>query len=86
MAVPKTTRAPRRTVSVQPNAQFDADLALIMRTGMNRSEAIRVAVELLASAYDYAWESGLYPPGVAPRRMGVRLAPYDPPTAPDQQV
>lgn len=70
-------------MSVRVDGTLSDDLAIVMRTGMTASDAVRYAVAFLAHGYAWVWESGLYPDGIPPQRMAVRVPPYDgDPTAP----
>ncbi|MBT2427216.1 hypothetical protein J7F02_16445 [Streptomyces sp. ISL-112] len=85
MATEKRTRRPS-PVSVPRNAEFDAALATVMRTGMSQAEAMRVAARFLAHGLRSAWESGAVPDGTMPHRMRVTVQRQDTPQAADQQV
>lgn len=72
-----------KRMSVRVDDTLSDDLAIVMRTGMTASDAVRYAVAFLAHGYAWVWESGLYPDGVPPQRMAVRVPAYDgDPTAP----
>lgn len=58
--------------------QLLAALDTLAEAGHTRDDAIRLAVTLLARAYEGAWKFGLYPHGVRPRVRLVDLHPYDP--------
>lgn len=73
---PKVPQA-GKSLSVRVDDTLSDDLAVVMRTGMTASDAVRYAVAFLAHGYAWAWESGLYPDGVPPRRMAVRVPAYD---------
>ncbi|MFD6972177.1 hypothetical protein [Streptomyces sp. NPDC059949] len=66
-----------KSLSVRVDETLSDDLATIMRTGMTASDAVRFAVAFLAHGYNWVWESGLYPDGVSPARMAVRVPAYD---------
>ncbi|MBT2381992.1 hypothetical protein J7E90_33145 [Streptomyces sp. ISL-111] len=85
MATEKRTRRPS-PVPVPRNAEFDAALATVMRTGMSQAEAMRVAARFLAHGLRSAWESGAVPDGTMPHRMRVTVQRQDTPQAADQQV
>ncbi|WP_369778053.1 hypothetical protein [Streptomyces sp. R33] len=71
-----------KSLSVRVDETLSDDLATIMRTGMTASDAVRYAVAFMAYGYRWVWESGLYPDGVPPRRMAVRVPSYDGPPVP----
>ncbi|MFI6249018.1 helix-turn-helix domain-containing protein [Streptomyces sp. NPDC051016] len=58
--------------------QLRAGLAMLARAGHTPEDAVRLAVAVLARAYEGAWRFGLYPAGVAPRVRVVDLYPYVP--------
>ncbi|AWZ05635.1 hypothetical protein DRB96_14430 [Streptomyces sp. ICC1] len=69
--------AARQEPLVRVDDILSDDLAIVMGTGTTASDAIRYAVAFLAHGYAWVWESGLYPDGVPPRRMAVRVPSYD---------
>ncbi|MFE1332073.1 hypothetical protein [Streptomyces microflavus] len=85
MATQKRTRRPS-PVSVPRTDAFDAALALVMRTGMTKADAVRLAVEFLASGLESAWSVGAVPDATMPHRMRVTVQRQDAPQAADQQV
>ncbi|MFI1767498.1 HTH domain-containing protein [Streptomyces sp. NPDC020800] len=58
--------------------QLRAGLATLAEAGHSPEDAVRLAVAVLARAYEGAWKFGLYPRGAAPRVQVVKLHPYDP--------
>ncbi|MET9468501.1 hypothetical protein ABZY44_27680 [Streptomyces sp. NPDC006544] len=86
MADVKPTKARRQNLTVRRDADLDADLAVLTRTGMSTSEAVRYAVAFLAHGYRDLWASGRYPEGVAPQRIGMRTDLHDRPHAADLRV
>ncbi len=72
-----TPPKPGKGLSVRVDGQLHDDLAVLMRTGMTASEAVRLAVGFLAHGYAWVWESGLYPEGTPPARMALKVPPYD---------
>jgi hypothetical protein len=64
-------------LSVRYDAELYDDLAVMMRTGMTASDAVKHAVSLIAGAWRHAWEAGHYPEGVMPQVTDCGLAPYD---------
>ncbi|MET9086133.1 helix-turn-helix domain-containing protein [Streptomyces sp. NPDC004237] len=65
-------------LSVAYDDQLRAGLAMLARAGHAPEDAVRLAVAVLARAYEGAWKFRLYPQGVAPRVRVVDLYPYDP--------
>lgn len=63
MNAPKQPPAVGKGANVRVDQQFHDDLATLMRTGMNLSDAIKDAVHALAFGYEYAWGSGKIPEG-----------------------
>ncbi|MFI6860173.1 hypothetical protein ACIBKZ_09705 [Streptomyces sp. NPDC050421] len=86
MATTKSTRDRRTPVSVARTDDFDADLSTILRTGMNQSEAVRLAVAFLAHGWQSAWDAGAVPDGEQPRNMLMRVRRHDTREPTDQQV
>lgn len=72
-----TPPKPGKAVSVRVDQTLSDDLATLMAAGMTASDAVRLAVGFLAHGYRWMWESGLYPEGVSPRRMALKVDPYD---------
>lgn len=85
MATEKRTRRPS-PVSVPRNPEFDAALATVMRTGMNQSDAVRLAVRFLAHGLESAWSAGAVPAGTVPVNMRVQVQRQDTTQAADQRV
>ncbi|MEU2759378.1 hypothetical protein [Streptomyces sp. NPDC007094] len=85
MATEKRTRRPS-PVSVPRTAEFDAALATVMRTGMKKAEAVRLAVQFLASGLESAWSAGAVPDATVPQRMRVTVQRQDAPQPADQRV
>lgn len=55
-----------------------ADLAVMARAGLLASDAVRIALSVVAGAYEAAWSSGAVPEGVQPEITGctgVRMTP-----------
>ncbi|WP_416976816.1 helix-turn-helix domain-containing protein [Streptomyces sp. T028] len=65
-------------LTVAYDDQLLAGLATLAEAGHTPEDAIRLAVTLLARAYEGAWRFGLYPHGVRPRVRLVDLYPYNP--------
>ncbi|WP_430479322.1 hypothetical protein ACQZM9_21830 [Streptomyces sp. P11-1] len=90
MAEQNPTRRPARRrpspVSVPRTDAFDAALTTIMRTGLDKANAVRLAVEFLASGLESAWSAGAVPDATVPRWMRVTVQRQDTPQAPDQRV
>lgn len=90
MADQNPTRRPTRRrvspVSVPRTDVFDAALTTIMRTGMTKADAVRLAVEFLASGLESAWSAGAVPDATVPHRMRVTVQRQDTPQPADQQV
>ncbi|MFD4371511.1 hypothetical protein ACFWPY_07955 [Streptomyces sp. NPDC058527] len=59
--------------SVRVDDQLAADLAVVMRTGANLSDAIRLAVRQVADMYRTAWAEGVVPVGTAPVLLAYQL-------------
>ncbi|MDT0432791.1 hypothetical protein [Streptomyces salyersiae] len=85
MATPKPTRRRRSPVSVPRTDEFDAALATVMRTGMTKADAVRLAVQFLAHGLQSAWDAGAVPDGTQPRRMLMRVERQDTPQLADQR-
>ncbi|MGX1631247.1 ribbon-helix-helix domain-containing protein [Streptomyces albidoflavus] len=72
--------------SIRVDDQLAADLAVVMRTGVNLSDAVRRAVRQLADQYRTAWAEGVVPVGTAPVLLAYQLhqdpAMMTPPPAP----
>ncbi|MFJ7411599.1 hypothetical protein ACIQWZ_12395 [Streptomyces sp. NPDC098077] len=85
MANEKRTRRPS-PVSVPRTPEFDAALATVMRTGMKKAEAVRLAVQFLAGGLESAWSAGAVPDATVPLLMRVTVQRQDTRQAADQQV
>ncbi|WP_435270629.1 hypothetical protein [Streptomyces sp. 1222.5] len=70
---------PGKGLSVKVDAQLYDDLSTLMRTGMTQSDAVRLAVAVLADGYRGAWESGRIPSDVTPQITHVMVRRYDGP-------
>ncbi|MFD6873264.1 MULTISPECIES: hypothetical protein [unclassified Streptomyces] len=80
MATPNPTGAPRTAApaigtrtSVRVDQALSDDLAVLMRPGVNASDAIRAAVGQLANVYRTAWHHGVCPSDTAPRILAYQL-------------
>lgn len=65
--------------SFRVDDQLADDLATIMRTGVNVSDAVRLAVRQLAAQYRTAWANNVCPPGRPPVVLAYQMD--DPQTA-----
>jgi len=65
-----------RLTVAHDDEQLLAGLDILAEAGHTRDEAVRLAVTMLARAYEGAWKFGLYPRGTAPRVRVVDLYPY----------
>ncbi|WP_455361985.1 hypothetical protein [Streptomyces sp. SYSU K21746] len=65
--------------SVRVDQELSDDLAVMMRTGMTASDALRHAVSIVAGAYRNAWAAGVVPDKVEPRIVACQIAPSDAP-------
>ncbi|APD18584.1 hypothetical protein SEA_PICARD_55 [Streptomyces phage Picard] len=88
MATAKRTQQPEppkagTRPSVRVDDQLAADLAVVMRTGANLSDAIRLAVRQVADMYRTAWAEGVVPVGTAPTLLAYQLH-QDPTMTPPQ--
>ncbi|MGY3202661.1 type II secretion system F family protein [Streptomyces sp. TE5632] len=72
-----TPPKPGKALSVKVDAYLYDDLAVMLRTGMTLSDAVRHAVRIVADGYRGAWESGRIPDGVAPDITHVMVRRYD---------
>ncbi|OII60872.1 hypothetical protein BJP40_08400 [Streptomyces sp. CC53] len=68
-----TPPQPGTRPSVRIDDQLAADLAVIMRTDVNLSDAVRRAVRQLADMYRTAWAEGVVPVGTAPTLLAYQL-------------
>lgn len=80
MAAINPTGAPRTAApaigtrtSVRVDRTLSDDLAVLMRPGVNASDAIRAAVGQLAAIYRTAWHHGMCPSDTAPRILAFQL-------------
>ncbi|MEU0675095.1 ribbon-helix-helix domain-containing protein [Streptomyces sp. NPDC006172] len=93
MATEKRTQQPTppkagTRPSIRVDDQLAADLAVVMRTGVNLSDAVRRAVRQLADQYRTAWDESVVPVGTAPILLAYQvkrhpaMAPARPTPAP----
>jgi hypothetical protein len=68
-----TPPKPGTRPSIRVDDQLAADLAVVMRTGVNLSDAVRRAVRQLADQYRTAWTEGVVPVGTAPILLAYQL-------------
>lgn len=68
-----TPPKPGTRPSIRVDDQLAADLAVVMRTGVNMSDAVRRAVRQLADQYRTAWAEGVVAPGTAPVLLAYQL-------------
>ena len=61
--------APQR-LSVRVDDGLATDLAVMARAGLSASDAVRIALSIVAGAYEAAWASGAVPEGVQPEITG----------------
>ncbi|MGW3057698.1 hypothetical protein ACWC98_17500 [Streptomyces goshikiensis] len=59
--------------SVRVDQALSDDLAILMRPGVNASDAIRAAVGQLANVYRTAWHHGVCASDTAPRILAYQL-------------
>lgn len=59
--------------SFRVDDRLAADLATIMRTGVNVSDAVRLAVRQLAAQYRTAWANNVCPPGRPPVVLAYQM-------------
>ncbi|QCX77658.1 hypothetical protein C9F11_20115 [Streptomyces sp. YIM 121038] len=59
--------------SVRIDETLAADLAVLMSTGANFSDAVRQAVGHLADIYRVGWANGVCPEGTAPQVLAYQL-------------
>ncbi|MFF4751814.1 hypothetical protein [Streptomyces sp. NPDC001270] len=59
--------------SIRVDDGLAADLAVLMSTGANLSDAIRAAVRQAADIHRTAWANGVVPEGTAPRLLAYQL-------------
>lgn len=74
---PNAPPASGSRLSVRVDAALSDDLTVLMREGALVSDAVRIAVGVLADAFRGAWSTGAYPDGIVPDVVGMTLAPYD---------
>ncbi|MFF4867170.1 hypothetical protein ACFY3J_37025 [Streptomyces sp. NPDC001231] len=72
-----TPPKPGKALSVKVDAHLYDDLAVMLRTGMTLSDAVRTAVSIVAGAYRNTWESGRIPEGVMPDITHCMVRRYD---------
>ncbi|AFU62194.1 hypothetical protein SV1_54 [Streptomyces phage SV1] len=72
--------------SVRVDEQLAADLAVVMRTGANMSDAIRLSVRQVADMYRTAWTEGVVPVGTAPVLLAYQLHKDPTPPRPSDAV
>lgn len=70
-ATTTTPNATRKGVSVRMDDIFARDLDIFTSTGMNATDAIKYAVNVIAEAYERAWEQGLCARGEVPEELKV---------------
>lgn len=68
-------------LSVRMDADLAADLAVMARAGLNASDAVRVALGIVAGTYANAWAAGVVPEGVRPDIAECVLRPHGGPPA-----
>lgn len=87
MATPDPTRTPTavgKTLSVKVTEALYDDLAVIVRTATDQSDAVRQAIRQAADICRTAWANGVCEPGTAPTlaAYSLRRQPgYDPATS-----
>jgi hypothetical protein len=80
-AKPRKTRKPPaagKGTSVKVDQEMHDDMAVLMSTGRDASDAMRHAVSLIAWAYRNAWAAGVCPEGEEPKVLGFQVVPYPP--------
>ncbi|MBP0456239.1 hypothetical protein [Streptomyces montanisoli] len=75
MTTAKPTQPPKAGArpSIRVDDQLAADLAVLMSTGANLSDAIRTAVGQAADMYRTAWAQGVCPPATAPVLLAYQM-------------
>jgi hypothetical protein len=74
---------PGDRIGVRVDDHLAANLAVLVRTGLTITDAVRTAVEHLADAYRSAWDFEHCPDGHRPVITGAKYAPSNtPPGAP----
>jgi hypothetical protein len=88
MATPDPTRTPTavgKTLSVKVTQALYDDLAILVPTAIDQSDAVRTAIRQAADICRTAYAHGVCPPGTAPivAAYSLRAQPgYKPPTGP----
>jgi hypothetical protein len=62
---------------VRVDEELSDDLAVMMRTGMTVSDAVRHAVSIVAGTYRNAWSMGVVPDGIEPHITQCLVMPSD---------
>lgn len=70
-ATPNAGETKRKGISVRTDEVFERDLAIFARTGMNATDAVKYAVNVIAEAYERAWAQGVAAPGEVPEELKV---------------
>jgi hypothetical protein len=65
-ALVSTPPAVGKTASVKVDQQLYDDLATMLATGMNVSDAVRSALHIVAGLYRKVWDAGAVPQGTRP--------------------
>ncbi|MGW5304863.1 hypothetical protein ACWERF_13095 [Streptomyces griseoluteus] len=68
-----TPPKPGTRPSIRVDDQLAADLAVVMRAGVNLSDAVRQCVRQVADMYRTAWAEGVVPVGTAPTLLAYQL-------------
>jgi hypothetical protein len=68
--VPTSLARRRAPLSVRMDDGLAADLAVMARAGLSASDAVRIALSVVAGAYEAAWATGAVPEGVQPEITG----------------
>jgi hypothetical protein len=66
-----------KTITVKVNQELYDDLAVMLRTGMTVTDAVRRAVFHMAEAYHNAWKLGAVPDGKLPIINACLISGYD---------
>jgi hypothetical protein len=66
-----------KTLSVKVDQALYDDLSTIMSTGMTQTEAVRLAMLVVAGTYRRAWETGRCPQDVRPTIERYWITRYD---------
>ncbi|MBA4865937.1 hypothetical protein H1V43_32250 [Streptomyces sp. PSKA54] len=72
-----TPPAVGKTITVKVNQELYDDLAVMLRTGMTVTDAVRRAVFHMAEAYHNAWTTGAIPDGKQPIVNACVISGYD---------